>query len=87
MPITLSIGGQNVPLSTGIQASEATLLAPAYVKQNPAGSQVMPTSVFNKIMDYGKIAVTRRPTNRHRSNIRKKIYARHNKHEVQQFEY
>lgn len=78
LPLTLSIGGQNVPLNAGLQA-------PAYVKQHSEDSVVKPTSVFNKIMDY--TAVTRRPTNRHRSNFRKKIYARHNNHEVEAFEY
>ena len=87
LPITLSIGGQNVPLTTGIQMSEAALLPVANVKQNTVNGLTMPTSIFNKVMDYGKINVTRRPTNRHRSNIRKKIYARHNNHEVQEFEY
>ncbi|TMW49595.1 hypothetical protein DOY81_005338 [Sarcophaga bullata] len=87
LPIMLSIGGQNVPLNGGVEVTDAAILVPANVKQSTVSSLARPTSVFNKVMDYGKITVTRRPTNRHRSNIRKRIYARHHNHEVQEFEY
>ncbi|KNC24003.1 hypothetical protein FF38_11616 [Lucilia cuprina] len=84
LPITLTIGGQKVPLKLPTE-TKPIALAGENLKTPTSNTIVTPTSIFNKLMDYSEPPL--RQTNRHRSNFRKKIYARNNNHQVEEFEY
>ncbi|XP_065370903.1 uncharacterized protein LOC135963052 [Calliphora vicina] len=86
LPISVTIGGQKIPLKLPSETKQQpSVLASDKVKASAGSPIVTPTSIFNKLMDYSEPPI--RQTNRHRSNFRKKIYARNNEHQVEEFEY
>lgn len=66
LPISLSVGGQTIPLDAVNKVAQMVTAPPA------------------KPLEYS--TPPPRETNRHRSNIRSKIYARNNQHKVFAFE-
>ncbi|XP_075159409.1 uncharacterized protein LOC142232652 [Haematobia irritans] len=67
LPISLSIGGAEVPLSMGLKDKD----------------HVSPMDQLNKQLTYTSPPL--RTTNRHRNNMRTKIYARNKRHQVFEF--
>lgn len=77
------MGGQEIPLKLPSTPKEPVHI-PDNIKTPSTNTMATPTSIFNKLMDYNEPPP--RQTNRHRSNNRKKIYARNSNHEVEEFE-